>query len=566
MTDWVQVQPPHTDRIVEGVIHKYIRDLQGDLIEVKGLAKRMPEIAQNAVIVYKHGRDPQRGVVPLGRICAWKEAGDEILIQSSFNRGNEIVDAIWREEVVPLGTRAGFSIGGGTKHECKVCRMEAGQKMCDISDVIVCEVSWTPHPANPGAMVTRVNTLAKEEPEQKQVGEIVGAVVSMIGAGGGSDKTTQGPKGEVDDEEKSVDALELEKAVGEPAEEQNRCNFKDPGTGRTCTRERGHGAAHLSHRQVTGMKFHTVFTEKAGMSAEGELSKPPKQRVEPGRARPKDSFETDGGASDPGDHSPYAKCGDKVARCVADVKRDGKSEESAYAICNDRIKKEAVESELESRITALYRQLPERAMAEVAVQGCGTCDDYVSSRVRNRNESVAKAMMYLDRLLEGAWELSQKDAQQKGGTMPDEKKELPKETDGEEKVRKALEERIVALEKQVAALSGVQKESAGFAEAKIGIGEGPLAGVPTQAPPTIDMTNMATTKSESFAKDEQEAIVKLVKAGYKVEGFQKGTAQNVPPKQPGAPAGVEKEVMQKMAEADPNVKAVLAWAQNDRVR
>ncbi len=220
----------------------------------------------------------------------------------------------------------------------------------------------------------------------------------------------------------------------------------------------------------------------------------------------------------------------------------------------------AVEKGLEDSLLALYRQLPERAMAEVALQGCGTCDDYVTHKVRERHQSASMAVLSLQNVLDKAHELYQKDALQKGGTMPDEKKELPKETDGEDKVRKALEERIVALEKQVAALSGVNKESAGFAEAKIGIGEGPLAGVQTQAPPSIDMTNMATTK------DLDEAIVKVVKAGLKVEGYQKGVAQNVPPKAPTAPAGVDKEVFQKMAESDPNVKSVLAWAQNKQVR
>ena len=55
---WNVVRAPHTDRVIEGVIHKYIRDLQGDLIDVGALEKRMPEIAQNAIMVYKHGRDP----------------------------------------------------------------------------------------------------------------------------------------------------------------------------------------------------------------------------------------------------------------------------------------------------------------------------------------------------------------------------------------------------------------------------------------------------------------------------------------------------------------------------
>ena len=220
----------------------------------------------------------------------------------------------------------------------------------------------------------------------------------------------------------------------------------------------------------------------------------------------------------------------------------------------------AVEDGLESSLLALYRQLPSRAMAEVAVQGCGTCDDYVTHLVRERQQSATVAMLKLQTILDKAFELNQKDALQKGGTMPDKDKELPKETDGDEKVRKALEERIVALEKQVAELSGVKKESAGFSAASIGDGQPPLAGGETHAPDGVDMTTMSTTK-ESFAKDEAEAIVKLIKSGHTIQGYQKGTPE-MPPKTPSSPAGVQKELFEGLSKSqDPNVKNVLGWAQ-----
>ena len=118
---------------------------------------------------------------------------------------------------------------------------------------------------------------------------------------------------------------------------------------------------------------------------------------------------------------------------------------------------------------------------------------------------------------------------------------------------------MAALEKQIADLVSAKKEGGGFAPAAIGSGPGPLAGVQGSTPENIDATLQSTTK-DVFAKDEAEALVKLVKAGYKVEGFQKG-APEVPPKQGSSPSGIEGPVVQKMKEELPLVrKAVEAWA------
>jgi hypothetical protein len=567
---WQEVQPPHTDRVIEGCIHKYARDLVGDLISIDALEKRMPEIALNSAITYKHGRDPQRGAFTLGRICAWRRVGDEIQIKAAINRGNDVVDAIWREEIVPMGTRAGFSIGGCSKWTDKVCRMERGKQTCDIADVTVGEVAWTPNPCNQGARLHGVNFMAKEDEQKVEkfagaAATLAMAAVQAVGSAGGSEKVQGGAKGKIGEDEEQK-ALSPERAAQnaenkrryEEARAAQRAEDSKPRCGHTgasghkCSAAHGHGGLHRATAQETG----DYYREWKDDGVEKELDEKSLTEKYEGDKMGPDPDSRFTSSDDPEEKKrlsrikvPMQKCGcgkDGCGKCKSE------KEEKELAINQS-------ESTLKGRLTEMYRRVPDKAQAEVAVLGCGTCDDYVTLLIRERGLSATQAVVKLQGVLDGAYDLYQK--------AHEEPEKLPKETDGDkpmdEKKEKELLDKMAALEKAVADLK-VQKESAGFKGDGVGQGQPPLQGVPTSAPEGIDMVNMSSTKSEVFAKDEKEAVVKLIKSGYQVVGYQKAAPDNVPPKAPGSPAGVEKNIVQKMRDSmTPEQRQVLGWAERN---
>ena len=229
--------------------------------------------------------------------------------------------------------------------------------------------------------------------------------------------------------------------------------------------------------------------------------------------------------------------------------------------CKKRKINKETSDEYEVHIKSLYSHLPSRAVAEDAVQGCGTCDDYVAHLIRNEGMNTTQAFLKLQTALDGAFELSQK-------TVNSEEKKLPKETDGDpmaekdekEKAQKSLEDRLAVMEKTIADLQSAKKEGGGFAAPQIGGGAGPLVGIAGSTPENVDQTVMSTTK-DVFAKSEEDAVVKLVKMGYEVKGFQKGVAQSVPPKGVSSPSGIDKDVVQKMQrEMSAQERNIRGWA------
>jgi len=222
---WVEVRPPHTDRIIEGAFLCEIRDTQGDLIPTSVFLKRIEDITNNVPLVYRHGRDPTRGVVVLSPyMSAYKIENGKAHARFAINKGNPVVDKIWDNEIKVLADRAGFSIGGVVPPGGANCERKGGIKQCDISDCYICEISWTPHPVNPQAKISYVNTIAKgdynmseEEKIEKQAGlasavlsaamqgaQVIASTPPAKPAGGAGQTTTIEEK---EDEKKKKDAL-----------------------------------------------------------------------------------------------------------------------------------------------------------------------------------------------------------------------------------------------------------------------------------------------------------------------------------------------------------------------
>lgn len=155
-----------TRRIFEGVLSQEVPDSYGDTVSVDAIERNMPWVADNAEVVYNHARDETGtkpsplGVVPFGRILAWKREDDKIHLRIGVKQGSPLIDTLWENVIRVEGNNAGLSLGGLflEKRDCKL-----HGKQCYVTRTDIVEVSWTKRPANPGAWINAV-TAARSAP------------------------------------------------------------------------------------------------------------------------------------------------------------------------------------------------------------------------------------------------------------------------------------------------------------------------------------------------------------------------------------------------------------------
>jgi hypothetical protein len=578
---WVYVREPPGARIIEGVLSCEIRDLQGDIIELDAVVARMPWIALNAPLCYKHGHDRSRGVCPLGEIVAWKyDAGaKQILVRDYIKEGSPLVDDIYHNEIQPIGTRAGFSIGGAVLD--KTCWVEKGKPVCNCHDTDVVEHSWTPRPANPRSYLTYVSVAASLA-KQRQLLAMAKGMPGRLGT------VLQGyihqaytvycdelvKKGLLSTEER----IKIGNAVGTMLEALDGALPKD-----------------LAEIAVTD----NVAPEPPGEPAPGVEGD---SFFEDRRKRKKDVSDMD----------PKDKCGGKLGDCIEDLKRKGHTPESAARICQDSVGKadeqppkkkdeeekdgpdadqgdansgaaagqaagnlasmamllisqdelDQKEADLNTRLKGTYAHYPIPVKAGEAVGHCGVCDDLATFMVVGKGASVASALKELQVRLDSAQgealriakELEDKKTMKKegeGAAPPAQGGAPPAPAPTEEaKGLQAVLAKLAELEQRIAACEGKGRE-AGMAPgpgvgapagapvgktAPIGTGEKPKPGGSegTETPDDIDRKTMSTTKEQQLAT----AIKMVTDAGYHVAGVEKGRPDAMPTAEQGHPGGI----------------------------
>ncbi len=228
---WSIIRAPKTDRIIAGAVTEVKYDKQGDRVDLSIFEKRLPWVVENSHLIYRHGVSPY-GVVPLGDFFAYKvdKNAGKAFVAAYVNEGNEVVDDIWKNEIQPLAHRAGFSIGGIVPPGGRNCTYKEGQRVCDITDAVIFEISWTPSPANDGATVTYVNQMAKGEcveRSEKGLGAVAAAVLpSLLSGAGEKDKTVD--VATVEEDEKREQKELLQKPCSPKVQECVDALLRDP--------------------------------------------------------------------------------------------------------------------------------------------------------------------------------------------------------------------------------------------------------------------------------------------------------------------------------------------------
>ena len=154
------------DRYVDSYMTEEMYDTTNDRVHLSAFLMdktsdnmlRIDWVCKNGVISLIHGMT-ELGFVPLGRPLAWKHDGNKIQIRWGVNKGSELVDQLWTENISKAEPGAGLSIGGQNLE--KSCMGYGPNRKCDITKVDIWEIAWTPDPANEGAVNTFVNKMAK---------------------------------------------------------------------------------------------------------------------------------------------------------------------------------------------------------------------------------------------------------------------------------------------------------------------------------------------------------------------------------------------------------------------
>jgi hypothetical protein len=347
MNDWIKTREPESDRIITGFITDEMAggqgyDVQGDKVLLSAFllekaheceVPRIEWIMKNATIMYVHGLT-QKGAVPLGKPFAYRLSDDGQKIEMKafiLPVGSEMIDSIWRDEIVPFGTDGGFSIGG------QILRRDCHGGVCEIPKVDVVEVSWTPTPANKGAVMTGLNRAAKSDlsalasdynsygarPEVWSRQWKTGAPPAKwkirckkfaIQQGKGEDFSEKlcswiwtERLGKSDDEDDATveDMMKWSKEYDDM--------MKQAGIGAALAGAAAQGAMSAASKKPEGEDTHSSGQVKIGDSCETR------------KCSLKDAMCKD--------------CGEKIKRCVQHVRGQGHDESSAWAICHESMGK-----------------------------------------------------------------------------------------------------------------------------------------------------------------------------------------------------------------------------------
>lgn len=509
---WVYVRDPPTQRIIEGVLSCEIRDLQGDIIELDAVAARMPWISLHAPLLYKHGHDRSRGACPLGEMVAWKydQVGKQILVRDYIKEGSPLVDDIYHNEIQPIGTRAGFSIGGAVLD--KTCWVEKGRLVCNCHDTDVVEHSWTPRPANPRSYLRYVSVAASLS-KQRQ----------LLAMAKGTDKEPNAPS---DGGDSFFEDIRKRKKDVSDMEPKDKCGGK-----------LGDCIEDLKRKGHTPESAARICQDSVGKDDE------PKKK--------KDEEQKDGPDADQGDANSGAAAG-QAAGNLASM--------AMLLISQDEMDQK--EADLNTRLKGTYAHYPIPVKAGEAVGHCGVCDDLATFMVVGKGASVASALKELQVRLDSAQgealriakELEDKKTMKKegeGAAPPAQGGAPPAPAPTEEaKGLQAVLAKLAELEQRIAACEGRGRE-AGMAPgpgvgapagapvgktAPIGTGEKPKPGGSegTETPEDIDRKTMTTTKEQQLAS----AIKLVTDSGYNVVGVEKGRPDAMPRIEQGHPGGI----------------------------
>jgi len=152
-----------TDRIIEGYISSERLDNQKDIVPLEAFTVEMDTtgempliewIAKNSELMWVHGHT-DKGSLAIGNVIGYKVEKGRPKFRWGIKKGSTLIDDCW-EIMKQHGTAAGFSIGGAKLER------ECDDNKCILHKLDVVEVSWTPNPANPDAVTTFINKLAKQ--------------------------------------------------------------------------------------------------------------------------------------------------------------------------------------------------------------------------------------------------------------------------------------------------------------------------------------------------------------------------------------------------------------------
>ena len=515
---WNIVRDWDNDRIIEGVITKEVRDLQGDIVPVGLVEAQMDWIGKNGALIYEHANDPKRGVVPLGKLLAWKRVGDEIHARWGIHKGSRIIDDIWTNEMKPLGTRAGFSIGGAIFD--KTCRRDAsGQVTCAVKDLEVIEVSWTPRPANQSSYLDYIAEFAKELEER--------LVIAMT-------KSEKDEKKPEDTAGQAAGALMTVLPLLLSLEDDYKKDMMEglPGP---------ESASPPSARKGEPVKkpdAHGNFTPPPSGSEYSEHQKKILREAYSSCRRQQ------GGSEKPSDKAHCAKI---AWGAVHNASKD------AQEAGGEAVDKKP--EDLEGRLQSIYKDFVlkdgEVLDGGKLVFGCGTCADYATNLVR-MGKSVPQALIMTENIVNGAMganskktslTINDKSASVEKATPSGELTMSPPPAGTPSEPQKPVNE-IEDLKKRIAQLEAAfskwmqseqnepahQQPAGGFpgkqaSSDEVATGTGPLKGVPTTTPEDIDRKKNKTTKEMS----EGEMIDALMKKGYNFSAIHKGSPDNTVP-------------------------------------
>lgn len=97
-------------RLIEGYASVAgIEDRDEEVMTVEALKSGIDEYMRNPVILYQHGRDPDVGMNPIGRVLEYMFQDSKLWVRAQIARGDAFADKIWN--LIKQGVLRAFSVG-----------------------------------------------------------------------------------------------------------------------------------------------------------------------------------------------------------------------------------------------------------------------------------------------------------------------------------------------------------------------------------------------------------------------------------------------------------------------
>lgn len=159
------------DRIVSSYFTEEEYDTQNDRVHLSAFLfdkasdgqTRIEWAMTNGVIGLVHGKT-ELGFIHIGKPLAYRKEGNKLELKYGVYNGSPTVDWLWENEIKKRGMEAGLSIGGMNLE--KDCGIDG---KCDVTKLDLWEWSYTPTPANEGAINTALNKFAKSMSLEKSL-------------------------------------------------------------------------------------------------------------------------------------------------------------------------------------------------------------------------------------------------------------------------------------------------------------------------------------------------------------------------------------------------------------